>query len=120
MEEKVEGGDAQPEVLARRAGSLVGDLEEGGRVVQRVVGGALLEQPPLALGGPRAPSLRLDALLEAGLEDDAHGEDGSAADLGAGLEGGEASAVALDAVEPGQAQVVAFGRAEEYLRDGIN
>ena len=119
MEEEVEGGEAQPEVLARRAGSLVGDLEEGGRVVQRVVGGALLEQPPLALG-PRAPSLGLDALLEAGLEDDAHGEDGSAADLGAGLEGGEASAVALDAVEPGQAQVVAFGRAEEYLRDGIN
>ena len=42
MEEQVEGADAQPEVLPGGAGSFVGDLEESGRVIQRVIGGAVL------------------------------------------------------------------------------
>ena len=64
-----------------------------------------LEEPPFAL---IAPLLCLDALFEPGLENDPHGEDGCAADLGSGLEVGEAATITLHTVEPGHAQVPTF------------
>ena len=62
---------------------------------------------------------RVHALVEAGPDDDAEGEDGEAAHLRVGLQGRQPAPRALGPVEALVAQLAALGRAEVYLERKI-